>query len=73
MFESLCDFATRGGIFSSQVGLVDVLAYVILFGAVGAFWAYDARVKEAVRAAQSRERRLAARELRRELDRAGNI
>lgn len=66
MLEFLCDFATRGGIFSSQVGLVDVLFYVLLFGLVGGLTVLDARKREAIRAAESRERRLAARALRRQ-------
>lgn len=66
MFEYLCDFATRGGIFSSQVGLVDVLFYVLLLGFIFALAALDARQRDAVRAAELRERRLAARALRRQ-------
>lgn len=66
MFEFLCDFVTRGGIFSSQVGLVDVLFYVLLFGFVGILGALDARQRDAVRVAELRERRLAARALRRQ-------
>lgn len=66
MFEHLCDFATRGGIFSSQVGLVDVMFYVLFLGFIGGLAVLDVRKRDAVRAAELRERRLAARALRRQ-------